>query len=38
MKKLLLLLAAVGLIAVALTAVTKLRGSGDDSLSEHIAA
>jgi hypothetical protein len=38
MKKILLLLVAVGLVAAALTAATKLRHSDDDSLSQHIAA
>jgi hypothetical protein len=38
MKKFLLLIAAVGLLAGAFVMVGKRRGSESDSLSEHLAA
>jgi hypothetical protein len=38
MKKLLLLIAAIGLLAGAFVMVGKRRGSESDTLSEHLAA
>jgi hypothetical protein len=38
MKKLLLLIAALGILAGAFVVVSKRRGSESDTLSEHIAA
>jgi len=38
MKKLLLLIGAVGILAAAFVVVGKRRGSGADALSEHLAA
>jgi hypothetical protein len=38
MKKLLLLIGAVGILAAAFVVVGKRRGSASDTLSEHIAA
>jgi hypothetical protein len=38
MKKLLLLIGAVGILAAAFVVVGKRRGSQGDTLSEHIAA
>jgi hypothetical protein len=38
MKKLLLLIAALGILAGAFVVVSKCRGSEGDTLSEHIAA